>query len=98
MCLIWSFTVQVMNNFFLLLGDGFGGEAFHDLHLIQHLQNSCSFASVCMSEAARKKKELEDSASWEPQCEAAILMQMLFNQKQFCSSLYLITMAIKITF
>lgn len=76
------------------MGDELGGEAFHDLHLIQHLQNSWSIASVCLCEVEREE-ELENSAS---KCLPAILMQMLFNQKQSCSSLYLITMAIKITF
>lgn len=44
------------DHFFLLMGGEFGGEAFHDFHLIQHLQNSCSIASVCMSEAEREKE------------------------------------------
>lgn len=50
--------------FFLLMGDEFGGEALHDFHLIEHLQNSCSIASVGMS-GAEREKELENSAFWE---------------------------------
>lgn len=70
----------------------------HDFHLIKHLQNSCSIASMCVSEQERGKKRTEDSFLGAENRITAILMQMLFNQKQFCSSLYLITMAIKITF
>lgn len=46
------------------MGDEFGGEALHDFHLIEHLQNSCSIASVGMS-GAEREKELENSAFWE---------------------------------
>lgn len=42
--------------FFLLMGDKFGGEALHDFHLIEHLQNSCSIASVGVSGAEREKR------------------------------------------
>lgn len=45
-------------QFFLLVGDELGGEAFHGSHLIQHLQDSCS-------PAWREGGELEDSASCE---------------------------------
>lgn len=61
-----KFHTSNHEQFLLLMGDEFGGEAFHDFHLIQHLQNSCSIASVCMSEVEREK-ELENSASWELQ-------------------------------
>lgn len=54
---------------------------------------------MCITEQKRgEKKKTEDSFLGAEKHITAILMQMLFNQKQFCSSLYLITLAIKITF
>lgn len=52
-------------QFFLLTGDEFGGKAFHDFRLIQHLQNSCSIASVCISEAERERKRTGGFSFWE---------------------------------